>query len=659
MSSASKKLIQAAGGAAGAADTGDDDFANVVLLLDGDGTSGDNNNTFSDSSTNNHTITRNGDVTQGSFSPYGDNWSNYFGGTGNYLTFSDDLSLRLGAGDFTIEFWINQSSKSSYQSIVSKGYISSGDYLVQTGNGDGNIIFYASGTAVATESGSTVNVGEWYHIAVVRNGTTVTIYRNGVSVATGTSSANLNTTSSLLIGQASTYAVNGYLSNVRIVKGTALYTSAFTPSTSPFTAITNTTLLTCQSNRFIDNSIYSHTATLTGTPKVTPFSPFKDDDARDITTDGGSGYFDGSGDYLSASSSVFSSPASTWTIEAWAYWDGGSTSGFHGVVGSWPASGYSSSNSFVMENVNGTMYFYYIYDSSSGNGISMGTFNAHEWNHFKVIKTATHYFTYKNGVQQSFTTVGTNFKGTTNNVTVGGYITGATAYWPGYISDVRIQSGGTSGNFTPPTSPLGSSSSTYLLTNFQDAGIYDKSGINNVDTVGNAQIDTAVKKYGTGSLEFDGTGDYLDTVSTEALTFGAGDFTVEFWINTSNNGNIMNPSTATGTGYWGLIIQSGNLRWNNSYAVTNLWEISASAIQDGSWHHVAISRASGSTKIFYDGTLQSTQSDTTNYSGTGAWRIGSGNLAAFNGYLDDFRITKGVARYTASFTAPNAELPKF
>ena len=160
-------------------------------------------------------------------------------------------------------------------------------------------------------------------------------------------------------------------------------------------------------------------------------------------------------------------------------------------------------------------------------------------------------------------------------------------------------------------------------------------------------------------MQFDGSGDYLDTVSTEALTFGAGDFTVEFWINTSNNGNIMNPSTATGTGYWGLLIQSGNLRWNNSYAVANLWAISASAIQDGSWHHVAISRASGSTKIFYDGTLQSTQSDTTNYSGTGAWRIGSGNLAAFNGYLDDFRITKGVARYTANFTAPDAELPKF
>jgi len=258
-------LQQGAAGNAGG--PSDDDFANVVLLLDGDGTSDDNNNTFTDSSTNGFTVTESGSVVQGSFSPYGDNWSNYFDGSGDYLTFSDDVSLRLGTGDFTIEFWINQSSKSSYQTLVAKGYVSSGDYVVQTGNGDGNMVFAVSGTAIATESGSTVNVGEWYHIAIVRSGTTVTIYRNGVSVATGTSSANLSTTSSLNIGQASTYAVNGYLSNVRIVKGTAVYTSAFTPSTSPFTAITNTVLLTCQSNRFVDESTNNHTVTLNGTPR--------------------------------------------------------------------------------------------------------------------------------------------------------------------------------------------------------------------------------------------------------------------------------------------------------------------------------------------------------------------------------------------------------
>mgnify|MGYP003349823598 CR=1 FL=1 len=61
---------------------GDPQFDYVTLLLNGDGTNGGQNNTFLDSSTNNFTITRNGNTTQGSFSPYGNLWSNYFGGSG-------------------------------------------------------------------------------------------------------------------------------------------------------------------------------------------------------------------------------------------------------------------------------------------------------------------------------------------------------------------------------------------------------------------------------------------------------------------------------------------------------------------------------------------------------------------------------------------------
>jgi hypothetical protein len=630
----------------------------VTFFLDGDGTPNGQNNTFTDSSTNGFTVTKNGDVVQGVFSPYGDNWSNYFDGAGNYLTYSDDLSLRLGAGDFTIEFWINQSSKSSYQTPVAKGYISSGDYLVQTGNGDGNMVFYASGTAIATESGSTVNVGEWYHIAVVRSGTTVTIYRNGVSVATGTSSANLSTTSSLLIGQGSTYAVNGYLSNVRIVKGTALYTSAFTPSTSPFTAITNTVLLTCQSNRFKDSSIYSHTAALTGTPEVTRFSPFESNKPYDITTYGGSGYFDGASnaDLVIADSNNLSPEAQDFTLEAWVYVEnaGGSNKAIWSKWGSGTQEilfGISSNNLVAYISTYGVATPLLTSSTSVGSG----------WNHVALTRNGNAFDLWLNGVNTASATQAGSIQNQTAGVTIGDFSGGGWQYY-GYMSDIRWVKGTAvyTSTFTPPTAPLTSIANTEALLSFQDSAIPDLSGLNNIDTVGNAKVGASdPTKYGSNAMEFDGTGDYLDTVSTEALTFGTGDFTIEFWINTSNNGNIMNPSTATGSGYWGLLMQSGNLRWNNSYAVTNLWQISASAIQDGSWHHVAISRASGSTKIFYDGTLQSTQADTTNYSGTGAWRIGSGNLAAFNGYLDDFRITKGVARYTANFTAPDAELPKF
>ena len=664
--SVSRIMQQAAAGAAGAGGPSDDDFANVVLLLDGDGTSGDDNNTFTDSSTNGHTITENGDVVQGSFSPYGDNWSNYFDGSGDGVSIATDSALDWGTStDFTMECWFYSNVAVNSNTILfdtrNTGTATSG--VLFGINSSSKLVLVVLNNFDITGTTS-IESGRWYHLAVVRNSGTFEVFIDGASEGTSSTSRNIQNTDGITVGgkqlSSTSYdSPTGYISNARVVSGTAVYTSGYTSPTSPLTAISGTSLLTCSSNRFVDESTNNSTITVSGTPKVTPFSPFKDDDARDITTDGGSGYFGGSDQYLSiASSSDFNFGTSDFTIEGWFYAQ--SDSDDRGAIFEL----YDSESDMlrVMINTGDVLEFrVQAGGSSSVNITTTGTWSYRTWNHFAVVNNSGTITCYLNGASFGSTSSFTIPDLSSAQVLVGLDLYATDRWYTGYISDLRCIKGTAvyTSSFTPPTSPLTAVTNTSLLCSFQDAGIYDRTGLNNLDTVGNAQIDTAVKKYGTGSLEFDGTGDYLDTVSTEALTFGTGDFTIEFWINTSNNGNIMNPSTATGTGYWGLLIQSGNLRWNNSYAVTNLWQISASAIQDGSWHHVAISRASGSTKIFYDGTLQSTQSDTTNYSGTGAWRIGSGNLAAFNGYLDDFRITKGVARYTANFTAPDAELPKF
>jgi hypothetical protein len=168
-----------------------------------------------------------------------------FDGTSDGLYEPYNPLYAFGTGDFTIEFWINQTSKTNLQSIVSFGYvpITQNGWTVQTADGTGNIIFYyhnAGGAqvAIATESGSTVNTGTWYHIAVVRTGGNTRIYRNGTQVATGADSINYNpaTTVSLYIGGGSyinfgNYFVNGYLDDLRITRY-ARYTSAFTPPTS-------------------------------------------------------------------------------------------------------------------------------------------------------------------------------------------------------------------------------------------------------------------------------------------------------------------------------------------------------------------------------------------------------------------------------------------
>ena len=154
---------------------------------------------FVDNSANNSTITVSGTPTVQKFGPFAGTtlptpyYGAYFDGTGDYLSLSDNANLRMGSGDFTIEFWIYYNSISSYRSPLSKGYTSAGDLLFQTGNGNGVMTIWASGSAIITESTGAV-INQWYHYALVRNGSTVTLYRDGQSRGSATSTVNFNST---------------------------------------------------------------------------------------------------------------------------------------------------------------------------------------------------------------------------------------------------------------------------------------------------------------------------------------------------------------------------------------------------------------------------------------------------------------------------------
>ena len=513
MSRAANKLIAAAG--AGVEDTGDDDFANVVLLLDGDGTSGDANNTFTDSSTNSETITKNGSVVQGSFSPYGDNWSNYFEGTNDYFTFSSVTAA--GTGDVTVEFWFWASDETvTYRCIY--------DSRSTTGTDTGFGIFqygkvievYGNGKKVETAADA-FNGNEWVHFALVRSSGSCQIYINGTaSGSSATYSDNLTSTARIVGDSVNTsFDYYGYISNLRETH-TAVYTSNFTAPTAPFAAITGTKILTCSSNRFEDESTNGYSATIAGTPKVTPFSPFKNDDARDITTDGGSAYFNLSDAYLTYAGGNASN--STLTISFWIYVTGsmGINSGLYPRVFS------SASNAFLIYTRSDDIRIY------NGGEKIQTPINKFEWHYFVAQLNGSQWEMWLDGVSKGTNgSTGSNINLSTTNY-IGRDATDA-GYFGGYLCDFKITEGveySDGASFTPPTSPVSAGSSDLLL-NFQDAGIYDRSGINNLDTVGNAQIDTAVKKYGTGSIEFDGSGDYLSIVPSPNLDLGTGDFTIE------------------------------------------------------------------------------------------------------------------------------------
>jgi hypothetical protein len=244
--------------------------------------------------------------------------------------------------------------------------------------------------------------------------------------------------------------------------------------------------------------------------------------------------------------------------------------------------------------------------------------------------------------------------------------TGASPFF-GYIASTRIVKGSTpydptSSTLTVPTAPVTAITNTSLLLNFTNAGIIDNAEMNNLETVGNAQISTAQSKFGGASMLFDGSGDYLTLHNLLTSNLGSGPFTVELWVyfNSASGTQFILSNYQNSSVGWGLGISSGNFAF---WATGDTPDISTSiAPATGVWYHLAVSGQSGAIRMFLNGTqIGSTFTGTPALDSTATLRIGDGQGAAspqpFNGYIDDLRITKGYARYTSSFTAPTAPFP--
>ena len=172
---------------------------------------------------------------------------------------------------------------------------------------------------------------------------------------------------------------------------------------------------------------------------------------------------------------------------------------------------------------------------------------------------------------------------------------------------------------------------------------------------GDAQLDTAQKKFGTASLLLDGTGDYLSIPTSTEFGFGTGEFTIECWIrpaNVTGTKAILDFRT-TGTEVSPyLYLDGANLKYfvNGSDVITGTATLAADT-----WYHVTISRTGSTTKMFVDGTQDGGDySDGSNYGSTKPIRIGItiADGDGFAGHIDELRVST-TARYTATFTPRN------
>jgi hypothetical protein len=185
-----------------------------------------------------------------------------------------------------------------------------------------------------------------------------------------------------------------------------------------------------------------------------------------------------------------------------------------------------------------------------------------------------------------------------------------------------------------------------------------------VTLFGNTVTKTATKKYGTASAYFDGNGDYLTVPDSADFEFGAGDFTVEFWLNptAATSGGILSKYDLGGQGWRIYYNANGTLFVTHEGFSASTINAPPGSINFGTFSHVAWVRSGTTIKLYIGGVAVASTTTTNALANTsaplsiGRWEY-SGTTSYMTGHLDDLRITKGVARYTADFIPTKYEFP--
>ena len=626
-----------------------------------------------------------------------------FSNSTGYLSTTSASAFAFGANNFTIEYWSYQFAVSDERRTI-YSYSSNQQFIVGHSS---NTVFFAATTSSnsligqPTTAAGTLVANQWNHIAVVRNGSTVTIYINGVSQATASFSTTAIRTdqTTLYVGNdpvTSGRTFNGYLSNVRIVNGVAVYTGNFTVPSAPLTATqssgtnisaitgTSTTLLTCQNNGFTDFSPAPLTITNNGGVASTFLPPIYPSDFSGTGWGNPSVLIEPASTNIISYSQDFSSSVywnlngATVTSNATTAPDGtltaakivetSATGSLHGIeqgLGATNGLAYTLSvyvkaaerGWFILDNTHqGVLNFRNYYNLATGTVGTMAGGNSQTtmtnagngWWRCTVTRPAGTYGSHRVCMYATTGDATPTYNGT---VGVGVYVWGV---------QLEYQLGATS--YIPTTSSAvtrsqddvgpGQASGMYRL-----AEVQAQTSIDDQNTVQSYTL-----PYGA---YFNGTNSYINYSQGSTLTFGTNNFTVECWIyltalqSTQYIVDARDSTHQTNWAFgWGLNTFS-QLTWYNgtSYTAT---DTSTTDAGTNKWNHIAYVRNGTTGTIYLNGVSVGSGTDSANYTITSSTTtIGSRYnypIYTMTGYMTNLRIVNGVAVYTGAFSPPTSPL---
>ena len=396
------------------------------------------------------------------------------------------------------------------------------------------------------------------------------------------------------------------------------------------------------STTFTDSSDSGHTVTVGGDTQI---------DTAQSEFGGASGLFDGNNDTLEISHATdFDFGTGDFTIDLWIR--------------------PSSLTGEIMDDLDDDIEFFLdgsgdiVFNDSSGDEVlCSAAISVNTWQHVAVVRSGSTVTMYIDG-----TSCGSDADMTSNydlnGWHIGNYVVDNTLDYSGHIDELRFSVGVArwTSNFTAPSSAYsvdgGNDDDVVLLvhgdgsdasTSFPDSSA---SG-HTVTAGGDAQVDTAQSKFGTASALFDGTDDNLAVTHATDFDF-SGDFTIDAWIRpASTNGTLYTDSSEVGVFFY-LADDGGTADLVFENVSSSILAVCDKAVSTGSWQHVAVVRSGSTVTLYVDGISCGTDSTASTAIDISGIYIGQLTGLDYSGHIDEFRVSKGVARWTSNFTPPTA-----